>query len=94
MNCKQGDLAVVVRSASGNEGRIVRCIRTMGVVEWKGPGNVIKGRGVAWLIDPPLPAWHGRLDRLALDACLRPIRDQDGEDEMLRIVGKPHEVAA
>ena len=27
LNCKQGDLAVIVRSMAGNEGKIVQCPR-------------------------------------------------------------------
>ena len=27
LNCKAGDLAIVVKSFTGNEGKIVRCIR-------------------------------------------------------------------
>ena len=27
MNCKQGDLAIVVRSYAGNEGKIVKCLK-------------------------------------------------------------------
>ena len=27
LNCKQGDLAIVIRSHAGNEGKIVTCVR-------------------------------------------------------------------
>ena len=30
MNCQKGDLAIIVRSKCGNEGRIVRCLEYVG----------------------------------------------------------------
>src|SRR5574337_462291 len=39
LNCKQGDLAVIVRSYAGNEGKVVRCPRLLGF------GHIIVGRG-------------------------------------------------
>ena len=32
MNCKQGDMAVVVRSSAGNEGKVVTCLEYVGHV--------------------------------------------------------------
>jgi hypothetical protein len=86
MNCKQGDLAIIVKCEICPEaiGSIVRC------VEFK-PGH--SGRA-AWVIDREVHSvkvvngfkfsggWF-------LDACLRPIRDNDGEDETLTWAGKP-----
>ena len=81
MNCKQGDLAVILRSAAGNEGKIVRCVRSfIGSGEW--------GRGPRWVTDPPVPGTQ-RKCAYPLDAVMRPIRDSDGEDEILRLVGLP-----
>ena len=34
MNCKQGDIAIVVKSFAGHEGKIVRCIRLAEETEW------------------------------------------------------------
>jgi hypothetical protein len=50
--------------------------------------------GPAWEVDLPLNTWEGKAQNFLLDSCLRPIRDQDGEDEILRIAGKPQEVTA
>lgn len=90
MNCKPGDLAVIVRSSNGNEGRFLRCIRLASYDEasyqsiawWMMHGPV-------WVTDSKLPCTDGSFTNLYPDDRLRPIRDNDGEDEMLRIAGKP-----
>lgn len=87
MNCKPGDLALVVKSKVGNEGKIVRCIRLATPVEadrvewWSGP---------LWHTDVPLlslrPATNVRREVcFAPDSALRPIRDpgEDATDETL-----------
>lgn len=95
MNCKPGDLAVVVRSAAGSHGKIVTCIRLATKDEiryWNHAEDV----GPVWFIDQMLNrAFVGGFGigfpaPLASDYCLKPIRDNDGEDEMLRIAGKPN----
>lgn len=88
MNCKQGDLAIVVRSVAGNAGKIVRCEKFVPNLKLVGRDGRT-GSGPGWAIDPPLPGWSGRLTYRAFDSALRPIRDSDGEDEILRIAGKP-----
>ena len=81
MNCKQGDLAVVVKATNPqNIGRIVSVLRP-----WIDSGTwvvrhhgrpAVTGIGLYW--EP----W-------CFDYELRPIRDIDGQDEMLRLVGLP-----
>lgn len=63
MNCKQGDLAVVVKclNAPENIGAIRRVIRP---TEW------IAGTWPGWKLEHPLP--NG--DDCICDTCLRPIR--------------------
>ena len=81
MNCNQGDLAIVKRSAAGNEGKIVRCVRmVMEGGTW--------GYGPRWVTAPPLRGTHLPVQAV-LDSCLRPIRGTEGQDEMLRIAGVP-----
>lgn len=91
LNCKPGDLAIVVNSKSSPDciGLITRVVSYLPDVT----GDP------AWIVDPPLH--DGRLfnglerpGNWWMDAALRPIRDQDGEDEILRIAGKPQEVKA
>lgn len=82
MNCKPGDLAIVIRSARGKTiGKIVRCIRLSRHYGLRQPdGSIIYG-----------PVWETdtkgvSVDHtLRLDACLRPIRDpgDDATDESL-----------
>ena len=91
MNCKRGDLAVVVRSMAGNEGRLVSCIRLARTDELIA-FNVRMDCGPAWVIGEKLMSSSGGLIPIAIDAWLRPIRDQDGEDETLTWAGKPNEV--
>lgn len=90
MNCKQGDIAVVVRSFAGNEGKVVQCLRFV-TSRISFPDGRTRALG-AWLIEPPLLDWRGMLSSYMLDEQLRPLRDNDGEDEMLRIAGRPKEV--
>lgn len=97
LNCKPGDLAVMVRCNNPiNLGRIVRCESFDGAVNVHGPaGRIYPG---AWRISPALPAWSGwsgpATTTHAPDEFLRPIRGQDGEDQILRLVGKPEKVTA
>lgn len=88
MNCKQGDLAVIVRSTCGNAGKIVRCISLLPSQPFVQPDGTVQ-YGPAWVVNPPVIGWKG--DRLpgVRDALMRPLRDSDGEDELLRLVGRP-----
>jgi len=77
MNCKQGDLAILIKSYAGNEGKIVRCIAHVrrdcayeGVVD-------------AWITEPMLTNIDGE-EIPTTDHRLSPIRDNDGEDETLQ----------
>ncbi|MFY7939988.1 MAG: hypothetical protein ACOVOX_03685 [Burkholderiaceae bacterium] len=87
MNCKQGDLAVIVRSCCGNEGRIVTCVALDVAGASVGPNWDVRP-GAAWWTEPPILGWNGTVVPVR-DALLRPIRDSDEEDEMLRLVGRP-----
>lgn len=102
LNCKQGDLAIVVKSTMGNEGKIVRCLKLLeggDAVETSIGGKVIFSDkdvnvGVSWIVDNFVAAASTELFGLvsikaAPDIALRPIRDTDGQDEMLRIAGLP-----
>jgi hypothetical protein len=87
MNCKKGDLAIVV-SRTTNAGKIGRCVR-----RYDGPWAY--GVGPGWILEGPVlhePSGRRKRINAVADEWLRPIRDNDGEDEMLRIAGKPREV--
>ena len=104
MNCKQGDIAIIVRSkfVPGLLGRIVEVVsaaptgkgfrlpngrlhhelpdtRFRWVCKFQSPITAPSDTGPIKTHYAPVP-----------DECLRPIRDQPGEDEMLRIVGLPN----
>jgi hypothetical protein len=70
MNCKPGDLAMVVRSVMGNDGRIVQCLRLAG-------GIACAGYPV-WEIDTELLGILGYKDNFIADNQLRPITPPAG----------------
>ena len=91
MNCKQGDLAVIVRSTCGNEGVIVQCLELVtDHVLWHGKTPV--KHATCWRVDRTLPHHFPGLipTDVVPDDQLRPIRDSDCQDEILRLVGLPN----
>jgi hypothetical protein len=85
MNCKQGDLAIVVNSSSfqgaQHIGKIVTCVTAYD--------------HDSWLCDPPLLSTCGRMIAW-LDCHLRPIRDpgDDAQDETLQWLDVPSKIEA
>lgn len=76
--CRPGDLAVYV-------GRDVDFLgRTMTVVR-EDPEAFRHTGCVAWVVDPPMPSkrWPGMFADGVFDSALRPLRDNDGQDETL-----------
>lgn len=97
MNCKPGDLAIVVRSYAGNEGKIVRCVRLLSEAQlWEGPG-IDSLISPDWEVDLPLRNCGGGMQSSIPDCLLRPIRDpgDDAVDEtLLRLPSPRQEVTA
>lgn len=90
MNCKPGDLAVIVRSLAGLEGRIVHCMRLADSCNFDLDGRmVLYDGGPRWVLEKPIVNSDGDTLYTYADARLRPLRDSDGEDEVLRTVGRP-----
>lgn len=89
MNCKLGDLAVIVRSFAGNDGKIVRCIRFAGLISYT-DGTTEP----SWYVDCDLKGQDGSPNPLVSDYQLRPIRPNEGDDETLTWAGKPEGVTA
>ena len=98
MNCKPGDLAYVTKAGSPNLGRVVHVVMPYdGRTSFRGR-PYSQPEGSAWIVEggglvipndlTPVP-WH-----MVEDKFLRPIRDNDGEDETLTWAGKPEGVAA
>lgn len=88
MNCKQGDLAIIVKSICGNEGKIVRCLEYIGVREFISPNGTIT-EDHCWRIDRPTRTFSGIMCDRQMDCCLKPIRDNDNPDETLEWAGLP-----
>ena len=89
MNCQKGDMAIVVRSECGNEGKIVTCLKLEPEVHWF-TGGVCTGVEPGWFVDIELIGSDGVWDNLIADSALSPIRDQPGEDETLIWAPVPH----
>lgn len=80
MNCKQGDVAIVVNSLAGNEGKIIR------VTVLRQAFNHPNGEPVWEYTGAVLAGTRGPVASAIADRFLRPIRDpgDDAKDEMLR----------
>lgn len=88
-NCRIGDIAVVIKSPTGkNLGKIVKCIRRVEVHEIIDNKRMNIKDDVVWLTDSPL-TWtkkdgsHEYEAHFCRDSILKPLRDDDGEDESL-----------
>jgi hypothetical protein len=87
MNCKKGDLAIIVGGSTGyNIGKIVTCLRFIGWYSLDVED--------AWEVDIPLGWTDGVSRHVSRDCYMRPIRPSEEPDEMLRIVGLPEKVIA
>ena len=80
MNCKQGDLAIVVSGYTARLGPVVLCE----ALARTGPESP-----ALWIVDRVLPHDYGGGSNLEFDKHLRPLRNIDGEDEVMRLAGRP-----
>ena len=90
LRCKVGDLAVIVRTGRGTAnllGRIVRLV-ARGPNQPQAPG-IPYDTTATWLYEPSLKSARGLVVDYMNDGCLRRLRPDDGEDEVLRLTGKP-----
>jgi hypothetical protein len=85
VNCKPGDLVILLSAANAAMKKYVGTIRTV-----KCACMVHKN---SWDLEPPVIGQNG-LEASWSDDTMRPIRDQDGTDEMIRIAGLPHKETA
>lgn len=96
-NCKPGDVAMVTRDAFGIcNGREYHASRgTFVYIIRMSFRQSMSLRRVRWRVEPfRVTSVCGRFCGMAEgvdDSVLKPIRPGDGEDEMLRIAGKPVE---
>lgn len=82
MRCKVGDLAVIVRSEFGNDGKIVQCLE-----RYDGPWRGLEYLP-GWRVDRSVNTELGP-SKYVPDFKLRPIRDNDGTDETLVWTERP-----
>lgn len=103
MNCKQGDLAIIVRSKKGSQqiGKIVRCVRLASGTVQSTTGEFINLNvdcGDWWEVDVPLMLSSKDKGYVLANYCpdysLKPLKDGDGEDEMISIAGNQSKVSA
>ena len=90
LNCQAGDLAIVKAPASPkNRGKVVLCVR-LATAEELDEHWFTNDDGPVWFVTPNLVSsrWGDEIP-LCRDKSLRPLKWDDGEDEMLRIAGKP-----
>lgn len=81
LNCKPGDLAVIVRSLHRPNclGKVVKCVRFDPGPKGEPAWRIDRAVGPVLMVDG-----IGRRGDWWYDKCLRPIRDNDGEDETLQ----------
>jgi len=95
MRCKVGDLAVLVRVNPGleqNLGKLFHVERKGRVWDW-----VIRplcSISMTRSYDGEIVGYSHYIDLECMDNQLRPIRDNDGIDEMVRMAGKDESVLA
>ncbi len=96
MNVKQGDIARLVESEfDANRNRLVSVLRRctclgapLHLPYWE--CEALQPMA-CWNLDGPVTIDPAGTVRCVADADLRPLHDGDGEDEMLRIAGKPEQ---
>lgn len=90
MNCKPGDLAVIVRTSATRTEALGRIVRVTEIHSMD-----YEGRGPVWMFEnSPITLQDGRQIDVVNDCGIRPIRLNEGDDETLTWAGKPEGVAA
>jgi hypothetical protein len=91
MNCKPGDMAIIIRSVCPNNvGKVVTCghvLTQSELLEW----HVLERYGAIWMVDRPITWTYAfrfgtRQAPLAADNCLMPINplaDDETDDSQL-----------
>lgn len=72
LNCKPGDLAIVVHSDAGNHGKIVECLELVPDFKFKNTNEIIIATP-SWRIDRFLRCWDGGQINYIPDSFLRPL---------------------
>ncbi len=84
MNCRQGDLAIVVRGRNGskspNIGKVLTCIRLATKEELK--ATLIAEGIIVWVTDTPIEWSLGGTMLMVPDNVIRPLRGDLSNDEV------------
>lgn len=84
MNCRQGDLAIVVRGRNGskspNIGKVLTCIRLATKEELK--ATLIAEGIIVWVTDTPIEWSLGGTMLMVSDNVIRPLRGDLSSDEV------------
>lgn len=86
-------MAFIIRSAAGNSGKTVTCVKAIGPMKVLWPDDRFSVEFM-WRVDRQLARMDGGTTDMIADSCLRPIRDQPGDDETLAWAGRPGEIKA
>lgn len=90
MNCKPGDLAVIVVTGSNTKNNLGRIVK---VLERAPDGTLVPGiphdPRIRWVYEPKLKNERGDGISYVNDCCLRPIRPGDISDEEVRDLYAP-----
>lgn len=103
MNCKKGDLAIIIgdtwgyderlpelRLTAHSAGRVVECVE---LVDLDGEPAWFIGEPITLKVSSPRGIGTVEMDVIT-DSLLRPLRDGEGEDETLAWAGRPEVVPA
>lgn len=93
MRCKQGDLAIVIGSEHGHDGKIVHCVKWLGSILYRHSVTGVESMLDSWAVDPPLarPGSASDTFKTCPEQNLRPIGNpgEDAVDETIQRLGKP-----
>lgn len=87
LRCKPGQLAMIIKSSVGNEGKVVRCLRLRPHSEFNFPTEF----GPVWEVDTLLLTSHGNWVPAMYDAWLMPLNDEmvkQHDAELQKVVDK------
>jgi len=84
MNCKEGDIAIVIRSRANNLGKIVKCVRPATAEDIEYYWMRID-KGPAWIVEGNIITRGGYKVPLAFDSDLKPLPGAGLEDDVMNL---------
>jgi hypothetical protein len=95
MNCKPGDIAIVISSGEWT-GINKRILTELLGIPVRVTESYIRDSKTLWRMESDIDLYIGERKHTVVgiaDQVLKPLRDNDGEDEIIALVGKPETVA-